>query len=99
MDSNEFIRIQAESFIDYARKNSERDFVSLFQEWADSKDIFDLDREMIWRSVRNTGPRKERVIRESDEEFVRLSAVLDMLLEHDFSQAMQIIEKSKEEVK
>lgn len=48
MDKKEFYKIQAESFKDYSGKFANRDFLSVFEEWAKSKDFSDEDKQEIW---------------------------------------------------
>lgn len=52
MDKKSFYREQAEKFKDYADKNPNRDLLSLFEEWAKSKDIFNEDKNEIWALVK-----------------------------------------------
>lgn len=47
-DKKEFYKEQAEKFRDYASKFPERDLLSLFDEWAKSKDFSDEDRQAIF---------------------------------------------------
>lgn len=49
MDRSEFYKEQALKFRDYAGKNPDRDLVSLFDEWADSKDFSEEDKKEIWK--------------------------------------------------
>jgi|GEM_PF-2055594 len=49
MNKKEFYREQAEKFRDYASKFPERDLLSLFEEWAESKDFSDEDMDAIFR--------------------------------------------------
>jgi len=95
MDKKSFYKEQAEKFRDFADKNPERDLVSLFEEWAESKDIYGIDKHEIWRIARNIRPRQTRIIQEGSEEYVRLSAVLDFLLELDLASFNKLAEKKK----
>jgi len=52
MNKKEFYKIQAEAFKDYFNKFSDRDLLSVFNEWAESKDIHGVDKERIWKIVR-----------------------------------------------
>lgn len=47
-----FYKIQAEAFRDYADKNPNKDKLCLFNEWIESKDIYGIDKQKIWRKVR-----------------------------------------------
>ncbi|MFH1507075.1 MAG: hypothetical protein ABIG46_01415 [Candidatus Omnitrophota bacterium] len=95
MKKEEFYKIQAEAFRDYADKNPERELFPLFNEWAESKDIYGINRHEIWRIARNYRPRPVKRIDEGTEEFVRLSAVLDFLLELDLAYFNKLAEKKK----
>lgn len=54
MDKENFYREQAEKFRDYASKLPNRDLFSLFEEWAESKDFCDDDKQEIWGFVRKS---------------------------------------------
>jgi hypothetical protein len=49
MDNSKFHKEQAEKFRDYASKSPERDLLSLFEKWAESKDFSDDDKHGIWK--------------------------------------------------
>lgn len=51
MNKQPFYREQAEKFRDYAGKFPERELLSLFEEWAESKDFLDADKSEILRFV------------------------------------------------
>src|SRR3989338_5241935 len=85
MDKKSFYQEQAENFRDFSTKFHDRDLFSIFEEWAESKDIYGIDRHEIWGIARNLRPRQTRIINEGSEEYVRLSAVLDFLLEVDLA--------------
>lgn len=51
MDKKNFYREQAEKFRDYATKYPDRDLLSIFEEWAESKDFSEEDRKEIWKLV------------------------------------------------
>jgi hypothetical protein len=91
-----FYKIQAEAFRDYANKYPDRDLLSVFNEWAESKDICGVDRQEIWRAARRLRPRRTVIISEGSEEFVRLSALLDFLLQYDLAHLDMLIEKYNE---
>jgi len=48
MDKESFYREQAEKFRDYASKFLDRNLLSVFDEWAESKDFSDEDRQNIF---------------------------------------------------
>ncbi len=54
MDKKSFYKEQSEKFRDFADKNPNKDLFSLFEEWAESKDIYDIERHEIWKIVRET---------------------------------------------
>ena len=95
MKKKEFYKEQAESFRDYAGKNPNRDLLSLFNEWVESKDIYGADKHEIWRIARDFRERKTMIIRENSEEFMRLSAVLEILLHEDLKYLNRLVEKRK----
>ena len=92
MEKKEFYKIQAESFRDYADKNPEKELFSLFNEWAESKDIYGIDKQEIWKIARTLKPKKCKVIQEGCDEFVRLSEVLDILFEADMNRLGKMLE-------
>ena len=53
MKRKEFYKIQADSFRDYSSKYSNREVLSVFNEWAESKDICCKDRQEIWKIAMN----------------------------------------------
>ncbi len=69
--------------------------LSLFDEWAESKDIYGKDKHEIWRIARKLNPLKILTLSENSEEFVRISTVLDMLLQNDLARLNKLIEKRK----
>ena len=95
MDKDEFYRIQAESFRDFADKNPKRELFSLFNEWAESKDIYGIERHEIWKIARKMQPSRTITIKENSEEFVRVSAVLDILLQNDLARLNKMIERRR----
>ena len=55
MKKKEFYRIQAEAFKDYALKFEIKNgsvLLSVFDEWAESKDFADSDKKRIWKVAR-----------------------------------------------
>jgi len=54
MDKKSFYREQAEKFRDFSKKFPERDLLSLFEEWAESKGFSDEDKKEVWRVVRES---------------------------------------------
>lgn len=93
MDNKELYKIQAEAFRDYAGKNPKKELFSLFNEWAESKDIYGEDRHEIWKIARKLQPFRTLTISENSEEFTRISAVLDILLQNDLARVNKMIER------
>ncbi|MFH0831976.1 MAG: hypothetical protein V1886_03895 [archaeon] len=96
MDRKPFYREQAEKFRDFADKNPGRDLLSLFDEWAESKDIQGVDKHEIWRRARRLKPNKEIILGENSEGFVSISAVLDILLQNDLAYLNKEMDRQKE---
>jgi len=96
-DKKEFFKEQAEKFRDYASKFPDRDLLSIFDEWAESKDIYGIDKYEIWRIARRFRLQKPILIKENSEEFVRLSVLLDILLQADMKYLNELIEKRKKD--
>jgi hypothetical protein len=94
-DKKEFYKEQAEKFWDYASKFPNRDLFSLFNEWAESKDIYGIDRHRIWLIARKMQPFSIITIKENSEEFVRISAVLDILLQNNLARLNKMIERKR----
>ena len=53
MNKKEFYKIQAEAFRDYAKRIPNKDLRTLFDQWADSKDFCDIDKDGIWGIVKD----------------------------------------------
>jgi hypothetical protein len=96
MDKQSFYKEQAEKFRDFADKNPGRELLSLFEEWAESKDIQGIDKHEIWRRARRLRPSKEIILTENSEGFVSISAVLDILLQNDLAYLNKKMDKHKE---
>lgn len=94
-DKKEFFKEQAEKFRDYASKFPDREIFPLFNEWAESKDIYGIDRHEIWVIARKTQPFRTITIKENTEEFVRIYAVLDILLQNDLARLNKMIERRR----
>lgn len=97
MDKKQFYKEQADKFRDYSSKFPDRDLLSIFEEWAESKDIYGKDKHEIWRIVRKMQPFKTMTIGETSEEFVRISAVLDIILQNDLARLNKFIERKEKE--
>jgi hypothetical protein len=95
MDKDSYYKFQAEAFVDYITKLSTTNIYSTFIDWTDSKDIAEQDIENIWRIARKIKPTQEKIIAEESEEFVRLSTVLDMMLQRDLAKLELVLHKEE----
>jgi hypothetical protein len=93
IDHRVFYGEKASLFKTYADGHAEKDLFVLFQEWADINAIYGVDRHKIWKRVRHIRGIKEIVIKEGSEEWIRLRAVLDILLEADLKCLYQLMDK------
>jgi hypothetical protein len=93
-----YYKEQAKAFTDYASKFLEKDVVKVFNEWVASKDFSGKDREGIWRIVRKSFPIKEKIIKEGDEGYMRLSAVLEILYQNDLKRLKRLLEKMEKDI-
>ena len=93
MDKRQFYKEQAEKFRDYASKFPDGNLLSLFNEWAESKDIYGKDKHEIWRIARTIRPSESVVIKENSDEFIRIDSVLKILLEADLKRLDKLLEK------
>jgi hypothetical protein len=95
MDEKDY-EVQAEAFSAYANKYPEADLIALFEQWSESKDMYGSDKVGVWRLARCLRKRPERIISEEGEEYMRLSAVLDIILQADLNRVNRLLEKRKE---
>ena len=95
MDKRAFYREQAAKFRDYANKFPEGNLLSLFEEWAASKDIYGKDKQEIWRIARKLRPSEKIIISENSDEFVRIDSVLRILLEADLKRLGKLMEEKE----
>ena len=84
---------QARAFLEYAGRNPQRDTLSLFNEWAFSKDFSAQDKHGIWMIVRKLKPSVPITITENSDEFVRVDTVLKIIFEADLKRLEKLIEK------
>ncbi len=96
MNRKPFYKEQTEQFKGYFQKFPDGDLLSLFDEWAESKDIRGVDKHEIWRRARRLRPNKEIILGENSEGFVSISAVLDILLQNDLAYLNKEIDRQKE---
>lgn len=95
MDKNDY-EVQAEAFSDYANKYPDEELVTLFDRWSESKDMYGSDKVGVWRLARGSRKRPDRIISEEGEEYMRLSAVLDIILQADLCHVNRLLEGRKE---
>jgi len=62
MNMKPFYKEQAEKFRDYANKSPDRGLLSLFDEWAESKDFSDEDRQGIFAQVIILLPKNKHIL-------------------------------------
>lgn len=93
MDKKSFYREQAESFRDYAGKSPERDLLSVFEEWAESKGIQGKDRHYIWKIARSFRHNGKREIKQGSEEAVRIRELIQQVFCADIKRLKKIAEK------
>lgn len=62
MDGKSFYREQAEKFRDFADKNPDRDLLSVFEEWVESKDFSDENKEFIFKEFVELFPKKNKIL-------------------------------------
>jgi len=93
-----YYKEQATAFIDYASKFPALDVLRVFNEWVVSKDLLGKDREGIWRIVRKSFPIKEKIIKEGDESYMRLSAVLELLYQSDLKRLKRLLEEREKDI-
>ena len=95
MRKKEYYRIQAEAFKDYASKFNKTDLLELFNKWADSKDIWGIDKHKIWLKARKCRPIKTYIIKGDSKEYYRMNEVLDILHKSDLLFIEKKINKRK----
>ena len=94
MDKRTYYKIQSEAFGDYVSKFPDKEnLLSLFNDWAISKNIYGIDRHQIWLKVRELRPRKTIVIKEGSEEHRRVSMIVDILHKEDLLFLEDLINK------
>ena len=99
MDKNNYYREQAEKFIEYMAKFHEGDILSLFNEWAFSKEFSCEDRIGIWKIVRTLPKAKRKKTTKTSSDAARLSAVLEILFQNDLARLEKLINKDKDKDK
>ena len=80
-------------FKEYSNQFPDKDLYDLYNEWAESQDIYGIERHEIWVHIRKLLPKKTVIIKEGSEEWIRVRAVLDILLEADLAYLNKLIEK------
>jgi len=83
------------SFKDYAEKSPKEDLLCLFDKWAESNNIYGVEKQELWRIARKLRKRKTIIIQEDSEEWIRLRTVLDIVLEIDLMKLNELLEERK----
>lgn len=96
MAENTFYKEQAEKFIEYMAKFHEGDILSLFNEWAFSKEFSCEDKIEIWKTVRTLPEVKRKKSVKTSSDAARLSAVLEILFQNDFARLEKLLNKDKD---
>jgi hypothetical protein len=91
-----FYKEKVSLFREYAREYPDKELFPLFTEWADRNELYGVNRHEVWRRARKLRPPKLLVIQENSEEWVRLHAVLDILLEADLARFNKLLEKREQ---
>jgi len=95
MSKQSFYREQAEIFRDYAGGNPNGNLLSLFEEWAESENVHGRDRHEIWRIARASKPAQVVIISDTSDDYVRLFAAIDILVQAYAIRLDRIMEKRK----
>ena len=80
-----FYKEKVSLFREHALKYPDKELFPLFTEWADRNELYGVNRHEVWRRARRLRPPQVLMIKEESEEWVRLHAVLDILLEADLA--------------
>lgn len=88
-----FCKEKASLFKKYSASYPDRGLFVLFNEWAETNDIYGIDRHEIWRRSRKLRKPEPIIIKEGSEEWIRLQAVLDILSEADLKYLHELMEK------
>lgn len=93
IDRRVFFKEKSFLFKEYAAEYPEKDLLVLFNEWTNANTIYGVDRHKIWKRVRHARGIKTIIIKEGSEGWVRLQAVLDILLDADLKYLHELMEK------
>ena len=93
IDKRAFYKEKIALFKEHAEKHLERDLLELYDEWIAENSIYGIDRHKIWKRARKFRKMEPMIIKESSEEWIRLKAVLDMLLDADLKYLHELMEK------
>jgi hypothetical protein len=88
-----FYKDKVSLFREYAREYPDKELFPLFTEWADRNELYGVYRHEVWRRARKLRPPKSHIIQENSEEWVRLHAVLDILLEADRAHLEKLLDE------
>ena len=91
-----FYKEKVSLFREHARGYPDKELFPLFSEWADRNELYGVNRHEVWRRARRLRPPPALVIKEDSEEWVRLHAALDILLEADLARFDKLMEERKQ---
>lgn len=91
-NKKKFYKEQAEQFKGYFQKFPDRDLLSLFYEWAESKDIEGKDRHYIWKIARHFRSCQIKEIEKGSEEAVRIGELINVIFGADLEKLKKISE-------
>ena len=97
MNKKPFYKEQAEQFKGYFSKYPDRDLLSLFAEWCESKDIAGKDKHYIWKIARHLKPLDKKDIEKGSEEAVRIGELINVIFGADLEKLKKIAEKREKE--
>lgn len=93
IDKRTYYREKAGLFKGHAEKHPGKNLLEVYNEWIEENGIYGVDRHKIWMRVRHIRGFGEIIIKEGSEEWIRLHAVLDILLEADLKYMNELVEK------
>lgn len=96
IDKRAFYKEKFLLFKEYAKGYPDKELFPLFNEWADSNEIYGIDRHEIWIRARKLGPIQTITIVGGSEEDIRVRAVLDILLEAHLAYFNKLLEKRRQ---
>ena len=95
MDKKSFYREQAEKFGIFADRDPQRERLSVFNEWCESKDIEGKDKHYIWKIARHFKQGEKKEIEKGSEEAVRIGELINAVFGADLERLKKIAEKKE----